>query len=160
MPDSGYTVEYRSIGPTTMYEINLAVRKEFPEPAPPLNSVTGLDGKEHQEANPADPDYVAALEAYQQDYAMKVMDRMLDVMTDLAIEGEVDTNAVARFRRGMRRSGVALPEDDRDVWVRHILIASERDLQTLQAAVLRRSQPTEEAIREKVVSFPGDVQGS
>lgn len=160
LPDSGYTIQIRSLGPTTMFQINQAAQKEFPPPDPPINIVTGLDNKEHSEPNPNDPAYVAALADYQQEFALKVMDRLLDVFTDLAIEGEVDSDAVERFRRGMRRSGVTLPEDDRDVWVRHILISSQRDLEMLQSAVARRSQPTEAAIAEHTAMFRGDVQES
>lgn len=155
---SGYTVELRPIGPLTVDEIRKAVKKALPAPEPPINTVPGLDGKDHDEPNPADPDYQRALLTYELDVNAEVGERLFRLIARRAIASEVDTDAVQRIRADMQDIGVELPEDDRDVFVRHILINSNQDMTDLQNAVLRRSAPTPEAVQEKVADFPADVQ--
>lgn len=158
--DSGYTVQIRSIGPTTLEALGQAVRKSLPgKPEPPLNTVIGLDGKETQEPNPADPAYEAALVAYEGQVQAKVGARLMELMRTYAVVYEVDAETLTPFRTAMAAVGVEIELDDREAWWKHFILNSQADAQQLVSAVLRQSGPTEEAIQEKVASFPGDVQG-
>lgn len=159
LPDSGYTVEIRPIGPLTMQDLNRDVRKEMPAPEPPLNTVKGLDGKDTREANPLDPDYQDALRTHEAAVTEVIGQRMFALIARRGVATPVDAEAVARARADFAGI-VSLPDDDREVFLRHVLIASTEDLTALQAAILRRSQPTEEAISEKVADFPDPVQGA
>lgn len=158
--DSGYTVEFRSLGPRTMQTLDKAARKGITKPTPPLNEVIGLNGKPAHEPNPADPAYEAALA----EYVATVNERMTDLLFALiarqCIATPVDSDAVQRVRTDFADIGLDAPTDDRDLFLNHVLIGSTRDLVDLQNAILRRSLPTEEAIREKAAEFPGDVQGA
>lgn len=159
--DSGYTVQIRSIGPTTLEALGQAVRKSLPgKPEPPLNIVTGLDGQPSQEPNPADPDYEAALAVYEEQVQAEVGARLMELMRTYAVRYEVDPETLAEFRAAMQAAGVELEDDNREVWWKHFILNSQADAQQLVSAVLRQSGPTEEAIQEKVASFPGDVPGS
>ena len=157
---SGYRVEFRPIGPLTVEEIRTAVRKALPEPDPPMNTVQGLDGKDTQEPNTADPDYLRALAEHDITVNTEVGERLFRLIARRSIATPVDAEAVAQLRSDMADIGVELPKDDRDVFVRHILIGSNQDMTDLQNAILRRSQPTREAVTEKVESFSDPVQES
>lgn len=159
LPDSGYTVEIRPIGPLTLQDLNRDVRKELPAPPPPLNTVKGLDGKDTQEPNALDPDYQQALREHEAGVTEVIGQRMFALIARRGIATPIDTEAVARVRADF--TGImSLPDDDREVFLRHVLIASADDLNALQTAILRRSQPTEEAISEKVADFPDPLQGA
>lgn len=158
--DSGYTVQIRSIGPTTLEALGQAVRKSLPgKPDPPLNTVIGLDGKETQEPNPADPEYAAALAAYEEQIQAEVGTRLMELMRTYAVVYEVDAETLASFRAAMLAVGVEIESDDREAWWKHFILNSQADAQQLVSAVLRQSGPTEEAISQKIEQFPGDVQG-
>ncbi len=160
LPVSGRSVQLHPLARMTLDEIGKTARKALPEPAPPLNTVTGLDGKEAQEPNPADPDYIAALEAHGDALSTDIVLRLLRIAQAYAVEYEIDTKAVARFRKGMAAGGVTLPDDDREVYFWHFLVSEDGDLQALVAAITRTSTVTEEAVTEKVAEFPDDVQGA
>lgn len=160
LPESGYTVEFRPIGPLTLNEISKAVRKEQPAPQPPLNTVKGLDGKDHDEPNEADPGYQAARAAHEQRVGAEIAKRMMQLLARRITRTPEDEAAVQSIRADMLEIGVDLESDDADVFLNHVLIGGAEDIKALQAAFLRRSQPTEEAIQDKVADFPGDVQAA
>jgi energy-converting hydrogenase Eha subunit E len=160
LPHSGYTVQIRPIGPLTINELGKAVRKEIPAPAAPLNDVTGLDGRPGQEANEADPDYIAALEAYETKVNAEVGARILKLIAVRAIASPVDTEAVQQLRADMAAVGVTLPDDDREVFFNHILVVHTDDLTAIQTAVLQRSMPTEEVVKQKTADFLDPVQAA
>jgi hypothetical protein len=157
LPESGYTVEFRPIGPLTINEISKAVRKELPAPEVPLNEVTGLDGKPTQEPNEADPEYQQALAAHEQTVGAEIGRRMMRLIARRIAMTEADAEVVQQIRADMLEVGVDLEPDDADVFLNHVLIGGTEDIQALQAAVMRRSQPTQEAIQEKAADFPGEV---
>lgn len=160
LPGSGYTVEFRPIGPLTMGELSKAVRKELPAPEPPRNTVTGLDGKQTQEANDADPAYQAALTAHEAKVNQEIGNRVLKLLARRIVTTPDDLETAQQMRADLAELDVTVPDDDREVFLLHVLVGDQEDLTALQAAFMRRSQPTEEAIQEKVADFPGDVPGS
>ena len=157
LPVSGIEVTIHPFGRMTMDEIGKAARKALPAPEPPLNTVVGLDGKETQEPNPADPDYLAALAAHEDALSTDVVLRILRIAAAYAVDFTVDAAAVARFRKGMAAGGVDLPEDDHEVYFWHFLVREDGDLQALIAALMRTSTVTEEAVQEQVAAFPDHV---
>jgi hypothetical protein len=159
LPGSGYTVEFRPIGPLRAAELDKLVRKSMPAPEPPTNIVTGLNGKPHEEPNPADPAYQEALAAHNDTVNKAVGEAIFNLIAQV-ITTPTDPDAVQQARDDFTAIGLALEGSDREVFLRHILVASEEDLSLLQAAVMRRSQPTEEAVQEKVSDFQGDVPRS
>lgn len=160
LPDSGYTVGIRPLGPSTLQHIGEAARKELTRPTPPINTVTGLDEQEKQVENTADPDYLAAMDQYEQDIQMDIGQRLLKIMQAYAVVYEPDLAALNQFREGMAAGGVTFDDDDRSVWFWHFLLSSQRDSQELIQAVVRRSQPTPEVVDAKVASFSDPVQGA
>jgi hypothetical protein len=157
LPHSGYTVQIRPIGPLTLNELSKAVRKEIPAPVAPLNEVTGLDGRPGQEANEADPDYIAAMESYEATVNAEVGNRILKLIAVRAIASPIDQEAVQQLRVDMAAVGVTLPDDDREVFFSHILVTHTDDLAAIQTAVLQRSMPTEEVVTQKTADFRDPV---
>jgi hypothetical protein len=156
LPGSGYTVEFRPIGPLRAAELDKIIRKSMPAPEPPSNTVTGLDGKPREEPNPADPEYQLALVAHNERVNRAVGDGLFRLIAQV-ITTPIDPDAVQQAREDFAAIGFPLEGNDREVFLRHVLVASEQDLNLLQAAVMRRSQPTMEAVQEKVADFPADV---
>lgn len=148
---SGITVKIRKVSPFSLD----AVRRLYPRPQPPIVDNDYGDGQKRREPNPADPDYLLALEEYKALLTTKITEAMLH----LGIKTDIDTDAVAAFREEIGALGVALDESDRLVYIRHILIQTEDDLQRLAEAITRKTMPTEEAVQEHLATFSGDIQG-
>lgn len=159
LPVSGTIVQLHPLARMTLDEIGKAARKALPEPDPPMNTVTGLDGQPSQEPNPADPSYLLALAAHDDALTSDIVLRLLRIAQAYAVEYEIDGEAVARFRKGMAAGGVTLTDDDREVYFWHFLVSEDDDLQALVAAITRTSTVTEEAVQEQVAAFPDPVQG-
>lgn len=148
---SGVTVQIRKVSPFSLD----AVRKLYPRPQPPLVENDYGDGVKRREPNPADPGYLQALEDHKALLATKITEAMLH----LGIKADIDPGAVTAFREEIGALGVALDESDRMVYIRHILIQTEDDLQRLAEAITRKTMPTEEAVQEHLETFSGDVPG-
>lgn len=152
MLSSGITVKIRKVSPMTLQ----AVKRQYPRPAPPLVENDYGDGKVRREPNPADPAYAQALEDHLQMVGLKV----IDVLMDLGVDVAPDAEAVAAFRARMQRHGIEVQGDDHQIYVQHIAIQTEDDLERVREAITRKAMPTEEAVQEHLATFPGDVQGA
>lgn len=142
-------------------EIGKAAGKAHPEPEPPMNTVVGLDGQETEEPNPADPDYLAALEERGDRLASDIVMRVLKVALAYdAIEYKTDAKAVARIRKAMAAGGIEMEGDDSHVYFWHALLRDDDDLQALTGAIIRMNGVTEEAVQEQVAAFPDNVPGT
>jgi len=146
---NGVTLKIKRISPLLVNDIRKSVKRKFSRPEPPLQDVDYGDGKKVKEPNPAHPDYKAALS----DYNAETGEEFIHALIRLGVECEVDEYAVKALRE--IADDLALPDDDKVLYISRILVASPKDLQTLQDAILGRIQPTEAAIAEKVDSFPG-----
>lgn len=160
--DSGHTVAIRKLSPMTLQEMDRQLRREFPPPEVPVVDVPdGDDGQTRKEANPADPDYQQALVKWQQEHYERAGERTLRLVALRAVEVEVDADALVQLRKDLAIIGTPLPDDpkltpeqnEKYLYVMHILIGSPEDMQDLQAVVMRRSQPTQEAVSEHIASF-------
>lgn len=148
---SGITVKLRRVSPFLLGD----VAKSLVAPKPPLNTVDYGNGPV-QEANEADPTYLVALE----DHRKEVGVRNMKALIRLGVECEVDDDAVQELRATMRDLGVELDPDDKWVYIVNIAITHEDELIQLRDAILRKSQPTEEAVQEQLADFHGEVSRS
>lgn len=149
-PDSGRTVFVRRVGPLLM----ATLRKQYPPPTPPLNRVDYGDGVVREEPNPADPDHQAAL----QEYNLQLEERARRLCVRRGIVVRLDDEAAAELaalREDAAAVGLELEGSDVELYVSYLCVQTEADYEALVSAVLRRSQPTEEAIQEAADSFRG-----
>lgn len=146
---NGVTVALERVGPL----FALPIQRANPPPDPPL--APGAFGQ--MEPNPADPDYAAALAAHQQKLAFIIQDALLDlgVSDDIV----VDLIAVNRVREVYGRSGIELPERDKMVYIKHVLISNQDDLEGLFTAI-RTYEVSEEAIAAAGAMFPDHRAGT
>lgn len=159
--DSGVTVRYRRLSPFTLNQLNAAIRKEKKAPEPPLNEVDYGNGKKVNEPNLADPAYEQALREYEGWVEQEGTTRMTDMIMTYALEPiEIDTEALARYRAFAERFHLECESDDNEIYLRYIAVGSPEDLADVSTLVMRRSEPTPEAIQEAVTTFPGDVPGA
>ncbi len=181
-PDSGYTVKVRKVGPWTVDQIRQGLRQLRKEPPVPIMDVE--DGeypngqpRYRKEANPADPEYKAAVDEYNQWLAEKAGYRLLDIIVSSCIivdPEDVDPDEVVTYRLGLVRAGPQAEDgeeaaalhlkkiqamSDEEVFVRCICMSTSRDTSELQKFVTSRSMPTPEAIDEQIATFQPDVQG-
>lgn len=158
--DSGITVSIRKLSPFMGEQIGRSLKKEHPAPKPPINEVSYGDGKPVQEENLADPDYLLAMQIYEQEMAHEAGQRMMDLVIEAAVViDQVDLVEVARIRAVMAAIGAPIEDEmsDREVYIRFVCIGTQDDLEELMAAATRRSQPTEAAIAENVTAFRREV---
>lgn len=165
-PDSGITVRLPRFAPDTQAQIAVALGKDVewhaahPRPEPPLQEVEAIDGP-MAVPNTDDPDYRKALGHYLMLYQVEVGRRMLELAIDL-MDVEVDTQAVARRRQAMAKIGAPFPDDadDRDIYIRQIVISSAHDSATLIAHVQGTAAPSKEGIQAALDMFRHLLSGS
>lgn len=162
--DSGITIRIRKVGPTTQQRLAQAIMRDMPEPQIPI-----VDTEAGIEANPADPDYIAAKAAWDTDSRTELTNRMM-LIAALEAEVEIDDQAragIARKKRNLALVGIPYEdkpdltdaENEKVFYILHIAAATPEDLGEFGTAVLRRSVPTEEAVQAQIATFPGDLPG-
>jgi hypothetical protein len=149
--DTGITVQIRRTSPMLIQE----VQKSFPAPLPPRNKVDYGNGFTAMEVNKEDPDYQEEMKKYKADLDARV----LKAMIIRCVEAEIDQTALVELREQMREVGAELDKNDKYVYVSMIAMETADDFTNLANTILKRSQPTEEAVQDAVDSFRGDVQG-
>src|ERR1051325_3353086 len=160
--DSGITVGLRKIAPNTQAQLSLQIQREIPRPQPPVNQ-TELG----PEKNEADPDYARQLEEWERACSMR-LNRIMFTIAALECECGVDMEEVERKQRSFRAAKFQWEEDPdlsdaeraKVFYIEHIACATQEDMREFYAAVTRRSQPTEAAVRAHIDSFRGDVPGA
>lgn len=146
LKDSGITVKIRKVSPLLFVEL----RKQNPEPKPPKNKVTDMNGREVWEENRANPDFLEALAAHEE----KIETLMSTLVFKRGVEVEVDKAAVDELREFWRTEfGKELDTDDRMVYIRYVVIQSQDDFEMLYNAIIEKSQPTEEDINAAKQAF-------
>lgn len=152
---TGVNIGIRRVSPMLMLDL----RRKFPEPLPPLNEVTLGDDK-IMEANPADPDYVRALQNYNADMEEKYR-RMIVRRGVNYVLTEADKVEVENVRKDFfDLTGEDLVGTDLEVFIAYIAIGSENDLELLIKAVTGVSQPTEEKIDDHSSNYKSDLPQS
>lgn len=141
--DSGQKVKVMKVSPLLIAELTRA----FPEPKPPMNEVDYGDGKKVLEPNPASPVYAEML----QQHAVEMEKRMRTLLIKRGVYVEWDESmksAVEELRKfWLEEYNQELDKDDKLVYVQYLCVASPDDLSELLNMILKRSQPTEEAVK-------------
>lgn len=148
LPDSGATLEYRHVSHMLLNDVQRSIKP----PRPPMIEVD-YGGNKRLEANPSHPDHLEALREYNNDKA----ERVLGIAIALGVRVEVDAARVRELRELLQEAGVPTPENDKVFYVTRVLCETGADLVALRDAVIRKAQPTEEAVAEAVERFPSDV---
>lgn len=147
---SGITVTLERVGPL----FAMPIQRAHPPPSPPL--APGVGGA--LEPNEADPDYIRAVEAHQGELALLIQDAILDAA--IGDDLEVDTAAVARLRRVMKRHGAELPEDDRLAYIKYCVVTNGEDLERFMAALAQYDGVREADVAAAAAMFSGDGAGA
>lgn len=139
LPDSGYEIEYRPVSHMLLSDAMRSVKR----PDPPLVPVKYGDVIRN-EPNTNAPEYQDALTRHK----AAMNDRALEIAVLLGVRVEVNHERCDELRQALTDSGVELPRDDKVLYVTRILCETGTDLQTLRDAIIRRSQPTEQAVAD------------
>lgn len=163
--DSGITIRIRKVGPTTQQRLAQQIQKDMPEPQPPI-----VETELGSEVNSADPAYLLAHEAWDQQTRYELTQRLM-LIAALEAEVTIDDQAradIARKQRHMALIGIpyeANPalddaENEKVFYILYVAAATPDDLAEFSQAVLRRSVPTEEAVQAQIATFQRDVPES
>ncbi len=160
--DTGITIHLRKVGPTTQQRLAQAIMKEIPEPPIPI-----VDTEAGSEQNAADPDYILAKEAWDQQTRNELTQRLM-LIAALEAEVVIDDDAradIARKKRHLSLIGIPYednpdltPEENEKVfYILHVAAGTPEDLGEFSQAVLRRSVPTEEAVQAQIATFQRNI---
>lgn len=154
---NGATATLRPVSQFTKAHVEMAMRKKYPPPDPPLNEVDYGDGQKKREPNYSDPDYEQAIKQYQATLSIK----MLDGIIDLGVDIEIDQVALGRVQESMVRIGIPLEEiSDKVAYVKHCCMFSlEREMPDLMTAMEKLIGPREEDVADHIATFPDIVSG-
>lgn len=152
--DTGTKILIKRVSPLLVMEL----RKQFPEPLPPKQTVE-VGGETREEYNYADPDYSATLDAYQAEQEKRIRKLLLKRGIVIPEDNTTWQDEIEQKRREwLDDFGVELPRldsDDKVDWLGYCAIGTDEDYEELYRAILRRSQPTTEAIEAAKSGFPG-----
>lgn len=140
--DTGETVQIRKVSPLLVIKL----RERFPAPRPPLQTVDYGDGPK-QEANPTEPNYLLAVQDYEQ--AMERRVRNLLIQRGVVIEWDENKKTQLTLLRAWWKDTYGEDLDDTDdtfAYVSYICLGSDSDLEDLINALIKRSQPSKEGI--------------
>lgn len=159
-PTTGVTVQIKRLGPFTMDEIRKKLLKERKRPEPPVvENEIGDARVKMKSPNPHDPDYIAAVMEYETWLQTSAAEIMLKMMMTYSIVCDVDMDEVEDKRTMLAMIDPEANNElsDREVYIKHYLMATEKDLGMVQAFILGQSMPTEEAVAAHIDTFQGDV---
>lgn len=150
--DTGITVRLRKVSPLLVIKL----QESFPAPKPPMQEVM-LGDEKRIEPNPSHPDYVEALTQHQAEMNARVTSLLIrrGVYPDWNEEKQKEVEEIKTFWKetyGRELDGTPL-----EIYVSYVAIGSDKDLEELLDAILKRSQPTEGAIAQAQERFPGDL---
>jgi len=159
VPDTQVQIPVRKVSYALLQEVQTSERRKFPAPQPPVNEVDYGDGLV-KEPNLADPDYLAALKAHDDELNARLerVTRRLLIkrgVTPFLDWDEEKQAQVDALRQEMREDfGTEIEEkDDKVAWVVFIALGSMEDWGDFITFLTRRSLPTEEAIQEQIRKF-------
>ena len=152
--DTGTKILLKRISPFLVMEL----QKQFPKPEVPTQTID-IGGETKEEPNYAHPDYEASLIKWRDGQEARI--RKLIIKRGVVIPPENTTweEELAEKRQGwVEDFGVELPhidDDDKVDWVLYCAIGTNEDYEEIYHTVLRRSQPTTEAVEAAKAGFPG-----
>lgn len=149
MLSSGVRVRVKKVSPLLLDE----VRRQSPPPIPPMVEVDYGEGMV-QEANPADPAYMAVLDAHNIDLSTRFISVLLARGVDPVDSDDEVRRQVEQLRRDMQDAGMDLPDwSDKMIFLKFIAFLDKNDIQVLLQEIQGMSQPTEEAVQATMESF-------
>ena len=109
-----------------------------------------------EEANPSDPDYIAAKERHGQELEMRVRKLMIQRGVIIPPDNTGWQAEVAELKAfWLETYGAELEGNEKDLYVSHIAIGTDSDYLELVEAITRRSQPTEGEVAAAKATFQG-----
>jgi len=144
------TGETIQIFPISQVSLGLKVRREIPQPKPPLVEVELL-GKRVVERNHADPDYIESIKVWENLLQLEVTDRMIKRLAAKQKLTEAQKKEVAELREIL--SDEQLPESDQLVWLTEIAIGNDQDLRDILNAVSGLKDPSREGVEAAKQNF-------
>lgn len=179
-PVSGYTTKVRKIGPWTLDQVRITLKKVKKEPSVPVQKVpdewndAGDVTGWRMEANDADPDYKTAKKEYDEWLAESAGYRLIDIIMSSCVivdSEDLDLQEIEAHRKSLTAAGPLVGEEghdahvetvkamsDEEIFVRCICIQSGEDLVALRDFVTSKSMPTPQEINEQVETFRPEVQ--
>jgi hypothetical protein len=145
---NGRSVKLKTVSPLTLSR----VRKQYRPPKPPLNEVDYGDGS-IMEPNPADPDYIEAMEMYE----MELNERMQRLTIKLSVVhtlSDDEKEELAAFREVLASEGIDVEADDMEAYINHLCISSGDDLRRFLEAVTNTVGPSAEGVQAVKEQFP------
>jgi hypothetical protein len=151
--DTGVTILIKKVSPL----LSGKLRRQYPPPKPPMQEVnygTKEDPKIKMEPNPAHPDHAQALSDYEAEMSerMQVLLFKRGVVIELTDEMKEEVAELRAFWK--EETNEEMEGDDKSIYLANIALGTQEDIEELLNAILRRTQPTEEAINEAKDSFP------
>ena len=151
--DTGRLVGIKKVSPMLAAEL----RRSFPPPKPPMEEVDYGDGKKVLEPNSAHPGYQSVMEDYNQQMNERVQRLLIKRGVVVAWDDE-KKQEVADLRSFWKEEyATELQGSDVEVYVNHICVGTQEDLQELIQAITQRSGATEEVIQSHLETFPDKV---
>lgn len=146
---NGKKIEIRRV---SIYTLELAV-KDIPKPRPPVQIVEGVE-----QENSMHPDYLDALTAHRN----AERDARINAIYACGVKapfGDAEKAEVAEFRQTAKLAELADPgKNDWLVYVKHVLLTTDRDFTDVQKLVMEGSLPTEEVIGQVADDFKSGVE--
>lgn len=150
--DTGVTVLIRKVSPLLAMEL----QRVFPPPDPPMNKVDFGDGESRMEPNEADPAYLKQLQDYNQDFELKIRRMLIKRGVIVEITDTIKAQVQELREFWQEEYGIDFPEaDDKLAYIWYIAVGTDQDLKELLQAIMRRSQPTQEAEELARKTFQG-----
>jgi hypothetical protein len=155
--DTGIELKIRHIPFTVTDKFFPEYDKQFPPPKPPMHKVDYGEGEQVDEPNLSDTTYARLLVEHEQKKAIWCDDKAKHLYATLAVECPVDEEAVKQLRDTMKGLGVELDPDDKFVYVWYIAVGTTQGHNELMQAIMRRIQPTGEAVAQAQTTFRSQV---
>jgi len=158
---SGMKVGLRRQPADAMAKAQAAAQSELAEskPAIPTQRLETEPEVWREIPNEADPDYRAALLAWNAEVAALTSQKLLLLMERFALVFEIDQQKLAEVREAYAIIGVELPENDRSAYLGYVLAPTNEDQGRLFMEVYGRGLPTEAQVALHRRMFPGNLEG-
>lgn len=150
---NGAVATIHVIGQMTIAHIAAGVEKKMPA-VPIPTFTTDMGSGPVEQPNIASPDYLREVDRRRGRVNMRVMDKLID----LALDIEIDHNALKRLMSDMERIGEPLDEiSDKVAYVKHCCVSTGDELGTLGRLV---RGDVEVAAEAAAATFSRDVSGA
>jgi len=154
--DGGYQVQIRKVSPLLVME----VQRGFPPPEPPMQEVDYGDGKKKLEPNAAHPSHLKAMKAYDTELELRVRRAMIQFGVVYTLTDD-DKQRLKEIRDYWAENKMGeLEKNDLVAFISYVAIGSPDDMNELIETIMRRSQPTEMAVKQAAELFPDTIQGT